>query len=73
MLMRVQVIQISGEPLTFGLAFLRWVGYIVSGVFLYVGFLWVAWDGRKQGWHDKIAGTLVVHPAPQPVAGGEKA
>lgn len=73
MLMKVQVIQISGEPMTFGLAFLRWVGYIVSGIFLYLGFLWVAWDGRKQAWHDKIAGTLVVHRTPQPVAGEEKA
>ena len=51
--------------MTFGLAFLRWVGYILSGIFLYLGFLWIAWDGRKQGWHDKIAGTVVVRrPAP---------
>ena len=25
-----------------------------------VGYLWVAFDGRKQGWHDKIASTVVV-------------
>ena len=25
-----------------------------------VGFLWVAFDPRKQGWHDKMAGTLVI-------------
>ena len=39
---------------------LRYVGYIVSLLPLGLGFLWVAFDSRKQGWHDKIAGTVVV-------------
>jgi uncharacterized RDD family membrane protein YckC len=30
---------------------------------LYLGFLWIAFDRRKQGWHDKIAGTVVVQEA----------
>jgi uncharacterized RDD family membrane protein YckC len=25
-----------------------------------LGFIWVGFDKRKQGWHDKLAGTLVV-------------
>jgi uncharacterized RDD family membrane protein YckC len=25
-----------------------------------LGFLWIAFDDRKQGWHDKIAGTVVI-------------
>jgi uncharacterized RDD family membrane protein YckC len=25
-----------------------------------LGFLWIAFDKRKQGWHDKLAGTVVV-------------
>jgi uncharacterized RDD family membrane protein YckC len=41
-------------------AILRYVGYIVSGIPLCLGFLWVIWDGNKQGWHDKIAKTAVV-------------
>jgi uncharacterized RDD family membrane protein YckC len=28
-----------------------------------LGLLWVAFDRRKQGWHDKIANTVVVRPA----------
>ena len=60
MLLGLRVVQATGEPMTFGLAFLRWVGYIVSKLFLYLGFLWIAFDRRKQGWHDKIAATLVV-------------
>jgi uncharacterized RDD family membrane protein YckC len=39
---------------------LRYVGYWVSWIALFIGFIWVAFDGRKQGWHDKIAGTYVV-------------
>jgi uncharacterized RDD family membrane protein YckC len=26
----------------------------------FLGFIWVAFDKRKQGWHDKIAGTVVI-------------
>jgi uncharacterized RDD family membrane protein YckC len=25
-----------------------------------LGFIWIAFDREKQGWHDKIAGTVVV-------------
>ncbi|MCK9229158.1 MAG: RDD family protein [Syntrophales bacterium] len=56
----VKVIRDTGEEMTLGYAFLRWVGYLVSYMFLCLGFLWAAFDGRKQGWHDKIAGTLVI-------------
>ncbi len=38
----------------------RLLGYVISGLVLDLGFLWIAWDERKQGWHDKLAGTLVV-------------
>ncbi|MDX1432182.1 MAG: RDD family protein [Gammaproteobacteria bacterium] len=48
-----------GKPSTIQLI-LRYVGYYVSTIVLCLGFLWVAFDARKQGWHDKIAGTLVV-------------
>lgn len=39
---------------------LRYLGYYVSLLVLGLGFFWVGWDRRKQGWHDKIAGTLVI-------------
>ncbi|OPY89633.1 MAG: RDD family protein [Syntrophus sp. PtaU1.Bin208] len=60
MLLGLQVIQSSGEKMTLGLAFLRWVGSIFSGLILYLGFLWIIFDRKKQGWHDKIAETLVI-------------
>ena len=39
---------------------LRYLGYYISALILGLGFFWVGWDSRKQGWHDKIAGTLVI-------------
>ena len=39
---------------------IRYAGYYLSIVGLGVGFLWIAFDKRKQGWHDKIAGTVVI-------------
>lgn len=60
MLLGLRVIQASGDPMTPGVAFLRWVGYLISAIPFGLGFLWVALDRRKQGWHDKIAATLVI-------------
>ncbi|EIB6554644.1 RDD family protein [Salmonella enterica] len=38
----------------------RYQGYMVSTIPLGLGFFWIAFDRRKQGWHDKLAGTVVV-------------
>jgi uncharacterized RDD family membrane protein YckC len=48
-----------GKPST-GQFVVRYVGYIVSSLVFGLGFLWVAFDRRKQGWHDKMAGTVVI-------------
>jgi uncharacterized RDD family membrane protein YckC len=40
----------------------RYLGYYFSLLPLFLGILWVAFDSRKQGWHDKLAGTVVVRP-----------
>jgi len=66
MILGLQVIQSSGEMMTPGIAFLRWVGYLFSGLILNLGFLWIIFDKRKQGWHDKIAGTLVIERQGEP-------
>jgi uncharacterized RDD family membrane protein YckC len=39
---------------------LRYVGFFIAQLPLFLGLIWVAFDSRKQGWHDKIAGTVVV-------------
>lgn len=46
--------------MTYGKAFLRWVGYSISGLTLGIGYLMVAFTKQKQGLHDKIAGTYVI-------------
>jgi len=38
----------------------RYIAYFVAILPLGLGILWVAFDKRKQGWHDKLAGTVVV-------------
>lgn len=38
----------------------RYLGYYLSAIPFCLGFIWVAFDKRKQAWHDKIAGTFVV-------------
>ena len=39
---------------------IRYLGYYVSIIPLMLGLFWVALDRRKQGWHDKLAGTVVI-------------
>jgi uncharacterized RDD family membrane protein YckC len=52
---------VTGEPPSLGRLALRFLGYFVSAFPLYLGFLWAAVDRRKQGWHDKIARTVVIN------------
>lgn len=39
---------------------IRYLGYFVSSLPLGLGFFWIAFDKRKQGWHDKMANTVVI-------------
>ena len=50
----------TGEPASTGQLIGRYFGYFVSMIPLFLGVIWVAFDKRKQGWHDKLAGTVVV-------------
>jgi len=60
MVLGMKIVKTDGTPLTFGRALVRYIGYLTSGIVLCLGYLWVGLDSRKQGWHDKIAGTYVV-------------
>lgn len=51
----------SGGPPATGRLVLRYFAYLVSLIPLGLGFLWIAIDRRKQGFHDKIANTVVVY------------
>lgn len=43
---------------------IRYIGYYVSTFLLFLGFIWIAFDKRKQGLHDKLAGTVVIKGKP---------
>ena len=59
-LLDLHVVRTDGTPLAVTAAVARYNGLIISCLVLFSGVIWVAFDARKQGWHDKIAGTFVV-------------
>jgi uncharacterized RDD family membrane protein YckC len=57
----LRVVKMDGSPPGWGKALLREiVGKTVSSLPLGLGLLWMLWDPKRQGWHDKIAGTQVI-------------
>ncbi len=56
----LKVARLDGQPLTFVIALVRGLAAGFSVVVLFLGFLWIIWDKDRQGWHDRIAGTVVV-------------
>jgi len=58
--MNIRVIRADGKPIDWMTGILRYIGYFVSLIPLFLGFVWILFDAKKQGWHDKIAGTYVV-------------
>lgn len=69
-LLGLQIVRQDGRPLTAGRALLRFLGYWVSAIPLFLGFFWVLIDRQHEGWHDKISNTHVIyipskHPEPK--------
>jgi len=66
--LRLRVVRLDGRPIDVGTALVRALGALFSGLALGIGYFWSGWDPEKQGWHDKIAGTVVVKvPTSQPL------
>jgi uncharacterized RDD family membrane protein YckC len=60
-LVEIKLIRTDGvHPVGYKKGFFRWVGMEISGMVLLLGYIWILIDKKKQGWHDKIAGTYVV-------------
>lgn len=78
MLMNIKLVRTDGSKLIFGAALLRYLGYIVSIAVLFIGFIWIAFDSQRQGFHDKMAETYVIKipeatitaPSPKVSVGG---
>jgi uncharacterized RDD family membrane protein YckC len=61
MALRLRVVDAhTGEAISTPKAVGRYLGYYVSAIPLLLGFIWVGIDKKKQGFHDKLAGTVVV-------------
>src|SRR6185295_16496026 len=57
----IYIVRVDGKPFTLKRAALRHlIGYPLSMAAFFLGFLWMLWDPRQQGWHDKLAHTIVV-------------
>ena len=50
----------TGAPVSFVQGVIRYLAYFVSIIPFGLGFFWIIWDKRKQGFHDKIAKTVVL-------------
>jgi uncharacterized RDD family membrane protein YckC len=57
----LKVMRTGTQRLSWWRAIVRYVGYWVSALPLFLGFLWILVDTRRQGWHDKLADTIVVY------------
>ncbi len=62
MAMKIKIVRTDGSDISYGAAFLRYIGTFISGVLFCLGYLWMLWDDKNQTWHDKIASTCVVRP-----------
>ncbi len=59
-LVGIRVIKVNGEPLQFTDVLLRYVGYFLNTLIIFLGWIWALFDSNRQGWHDKLAGTYVI-------------
>jgi uncharacterized RDD family membrane protein YckC len=57
----LRVATMDGRRLTFARAVGRQLGYWVSALPLFLGFLWILVDDQRQGWHDMLANTCVIY------------
>lgn len=61
MVFGLKVQSVQDEKLDIGTVIVREVvGKFISMISLGIGYLWIVFDGKKQGLHDKVAGTIVV-------------
>jgi uncharacterized RDD family membrane protein YckC len=70
MAMGIRVTNLNGGRISFANALGRYFAKIISAIILYIGFIMIAFTGKKQGLHDMIANTLVVIGKPETVSAG---
>ena len=51
----------TGGKMSLKQAIVRYFAYILSSVFVMLGFVWIAFDKQKQAWHDRLANSVVIY------------
>jgi uncharacterized RDD family membrane protein YckC len=62
--MGLKVVAPDGSHISVWRALIRVLMFFISAILFFLGFLWVLGDDRRQGWHDKVAGTFVIYAWP---------
>lgn len=63
----IEIVDSAGKRISFWRAFFRnIIGYAVSGMALWLGFIWILVDKERRGWHDMMAETMVVEMGQRP-------
>ncbi|MEJ5169036.1 MAG: RDD family protein [Arcobacteraceae bacterium] len=66
MIFKLKVVDATtGNVLTVGQAIGRYLAYFLASIPLLLGIIWIAFDKKKQGWHDKLAKTVVIRDKSQ--------
>ncbi|MEU6535096.1 RDD family protein [Streptomyces sp. NPDC047000] len=50
----------TGQPLGVGMAFVRRIAHALDSIACYLGWLWPAWDAKRQTFADKVCGSIVI-------------
>lgn len=57
----LKVVKEDGESLSWMNILIReTVGKLLSAIVIGIGYLWILFDSKRQGWHDKLAKTVVI-------------
>lgn len=60
MILGLRIVDENNQNVTWGRAILRYIGYFISGIILFIGYIMIAFTKKKQGLHDIIAKTYVI-------------
>jgi len=60
LILGMRIVNEKGEYIGIPMAILRYIGKILSGMILGIGYFMIGWDEKKQGLHDKITQTYVI-------------
>lgn len=60
-IMGLRVVRMNGEEMTLARGLLRVLGYLLSALPIFLGFIWVIFSDKRRGWHDMLSGTCVIY------------